>query len=125
MDEATDEFLKETRNCAALQIPPGQEQLTAQEFVNYLGIDLQLEPELAWVAREMLAVRLPPRLRLATIRMLVRICMRCSASWWKRRGASSACSAKEVHVGRDCCPPRSGLRRGREDVDEALQRVAQ
>jgi hypothetical protein len=64
LDEATDEFLKETRNCAALQIPPGQTQLTAMEFVNYLGIDLQLEPELAWVAREMLAAPMPPNAKM-------------------------------------------------------------
>eukprot|EP00435_Cladocopium_sp_Y103_P040015 s116_g10.t2 len=31
LDEATDEFLKETKSCRALQIPPGQDQLTAME----------------------------------------------------------------------------------------------
>eukprot|EP00442_Polarella_glacialis_P053490 CAMPEP_0115151048 /NCGR_PEP_ID=MMETSP0227-20121206/65383_1 /TAXON_ID=89957 /ORGANISM="Polarella glacialis, Strain CCMP 1383" /LENGTH=567 /DNA_ID=CAMNT_0002561491 /DNA_START=33 /DNA_END=1733 /DNA_ORIENTATION=- len=61
LDQATDEFLKETKSCSALQIPPGQDQLTAMEFVNYLGINLQLEPELAWVAREMLAAPMPPQ----------------------------------------------------------------
>mmetsp|Transcript_78555 Transcript_78555/g.168326 ORF Transcript_78555/g.168326 Transcript_78555/m.168326 type:complete len:596 (-) Transcript_78555:50-1837(-) len=60
LDEATDEFLKETKSCAALQIPAGQDQLTAMEFVSYLGINLQLEPELAWLAREMLAAPMPP-----------------------------------------------------------------
>jgi hypothetical protein len=60
LDEATDEFLKETKNCAALQIPPGQDQLSAMEFVAYLDINLQLEPELAWIAREMLAAPMPP-----------------------------------------------------------------
>eukprot|EP00933_Yihiella_yeosuensis_P041286 TRINITY_DN35696_c0_g1_i1.p1 TRINITY_DN35696_c0_g1~~TRINITY_DN35696_c0_g1_i1.p1 ORF type:complete len:576 (+),score=84.02 TRINITY_DN35696_c0_g1_i1:109-1836(+) len=61
LDEATDDFLKETKSCRALQIPPGQDQLTAMEFVNYLGISLQLEPELAWIAREMLACPMPPQ----------------------------------------------------------------
>lgn len=61
LDEATDEFLKETKSCRALQIPPGQDQLTAMEFVAYLGINLQLEPELSWVAREMLACPMPPQ----------------------------------------------------------------
>lgn len=60
LDEATDEFLKETKNSRALQIPPGMSQLTAMEFVNYLQINLQLEPELAWIAREMLAAPMPP-----------------------------------------------------------------
>ncbi|CAE7207647.1 aglB [Symbiodinium microadriaticum] len=61
LDEATDEFLKETKSCRALQIPPGQDQLTAMEYVAYLGINLQLEPELSWVAREMLAAPMPPQ----------------------------------------------------------------
>lgn len=60
LDEATDEFLKETKSCAALQIPPGSLQLTAMEFVSYLGINLHLEPELAWIPREMLAAPMPP-----------------------------------------------------------------
>eukprot|EP00439_Symbiodinium_sp_Y106_P069713 s2893_g12.t1 len=58
LDEATDEFLKETKSCRALQIPPGQDQLTAMEYVAYLGINLQLEPELSW---EMLAAPMPPQ----------------------------------------------------------------
>jgi len=61
LDQATDEFLKETKSCRALQIPPGQDQLSAMEFVAYLGINLQLEPELAWIAREMLAAPMPPQ----------------------------------------------------------------
>jgi len=60
LDEATDEFLKETKTSRALQIPPGQKQLTALEFVSYLGIELQIEPELSWIAREMLAAPMPP-----------------------------------------------------------------
>lgn len=64
LDQATDEFLKETRNCRALQVPPGQDQLSAMEFVAYLGINLQLEPELAWIAREMLAAPMPPNCRM-------------------------------------------------------------
>lgn len=60
LDQATLEFLNETKSCRALQIPPGQNQLTALEFVSYLGINLALEPELAWVAREMLAAPMPP-----------------------------------------------------------------
>jgi len=60
LDADTNDFLKETKTCAALQIPPGQDQLTAMEYVSYLGIDLQLEPELAWLAREMLATPMPP-----------------------------------------------------------------
>lgn len=61
LDEATDEFLKETKTCRALQIPVNQDQLSAMEYVAYLGIDLTLEPELAWVAREMLAAPMPPQ----------------------------------------------------------------
>lgn len=61
LDEATDDFLKETKNARALQVPPGQDQLTAMEFVSYLGISLQLEPELTWIAREMLAAPMPPQ----------------------------------------------------------------
>jgi|Transcript_52166 hypothetical protein len=64
LDAATDEFLKETKSCRALQIPPGQAQLTAMEFVTYLGIDLTLEPELAWIAREMLAAPMPPNAKM-------------------------------------------------------------
>jgi hypothetical protein len=60
LDEATDEFLKETKTSRALQIPAGQKQLTALEFVSYLGIDLHIEPELSWIAREMLAAPMPP-----------------------------------------------------------------
>jgi hypothetical protein len=64
LDDATDEFLKETRNCAALQINPGQDQLTAFEYANYLGIDFALEPEMAWVAREMCAAPCPPNAKM-------------------------------------------------------------
>jgi len=60
LDEATLEFLKETKNSRALQIPPGQDQLTAMEFVEYLQINLEIEPELAWIAREMAAAPMPP-----------------------------------------------------------------
>jgi len=64
LDEATDQFLQETKTCRALQIPAGQTQLTAMEFVAYLGINLSLEPELAWIAREMLAAPMPPNAKL-------------------------------------------------------------
>lgn len=60
LDLDTDDFIKEAKSCAALQIPAGQDQLSAMEFVSYLGINLQLEPELAWLAREMLAAPMPP-----------------------------------------------------------------
>lgn len=60
LDEATDEFIRETQKSRALQIAPGETQLTALDFVKYLGIDLQLEPELSWIAREMLAAPMPP-----------------------------------------------------------------
>jgi hypothetical protein len=60
LDEATDEFLKETKTSRALQIPPGQGQLTAMEFISYLQIDLEYEAELSWIAREMLAAPMPP-----------------------------------------------------------------
>jgi len=60
LDLDTDEFIKEAKSCAALQIPAGQDQLTSMEYVSYLGISLQLEPELAWLAREMLAAPMPP-----------------------------------------------------------------
>jgi hypothetical protein len=39
---------------------PGVEQLTAQHYVEYLGIDLEVEPELAWIGREMVAAPMPP-----------------------------------------------------------------
>jgi hypothetical protein len=60
LDAATNEFLKETKTSRALQIPPGQGQLTAKEFVSYLAIDLEYEAELSWIAREMLAAPMPP-----------------------------------------------------------------
>mmetsp|Transcript_29779 Transcript_29779/g.67451 ORF Transcript_29779/g.67451 Transcript_29779/m.67451 type:complete len:585 (-) Transcript_29779:90-1844(-) len=64
IDGDTLKFLQETKSCRALQIPGGQDQLTAMEFVSYLGINLSLEPELAWVAREMLAAPMPPNAQL-------------------------------------------------------------
>lgn len=60
LDKATADFLNETKTCRALQVPPGQGQLSAMEYVAYLGINLTLEPELAWIAREMLAAPDPP-----------------------------------------------------------------
>eukprot|EP00928_Gymnodinium_smaydae_P071534 TRINITY_DN55094_c0_g1_i1.p1 TRINITY_DN55094_c0_g1~~TRINITY_DN55094_c0_g1_i1.p1 ORF type:complete len:588 (+),score=140.88 TRINITY_DN55094_c0_g1_i1:152-1915(+) len=68
LDKATDDFLAETRNCQALQIPPGQGQLSAMEYVQYLGINLQIEPELAWIAREMLAAPMPPGVKMKVSR---------------------------------------------------------
>jgi len=64
LDRATADFLDETKTCRALQIPAGQDQLSALEFVSYLGIDLTLEPELAWIAREMLAAPMPPNAKM-------------------------------------------------------------
>lgn len=60
LDEATDEFLAETKSVRTLQITPGQDQLTAMEYLSYLNIDPILEPELSWIAREMLAAPMPP-----------------------------------------------------------------
>mmetsp|Transcript_34745 Transcript_34745/g.79689 ORF Transcript_34745/g.79689 Transcript_34745/m.79689 type:complete len:522 (+) Transcript_34745:96-1661(+) len=60
LDEATDEFLRETKSVRTLVVPPGQKQVTAMEYVSYLGINLEIEPELAWIAREMLAAPMPP-----------------------------------------------------------------
>ena len=37
-----------------------KEKLDARDFVNYLGLDLTLEPQLSWIAREMCCAPLPP-----------------------------------------------------------------
>mmetsp|Transcript_87413 Transcript_87413/g.168246 ORF Transcript_87413/g.168246 Transcript_87413/m.168246 type:complete len:616 (-) Transcript_87413:4-1851(-) len=64
LDVDTLKYLEEAKSCRALQIPAGQDQLTAMEYVAYLGIKLDLEPELAWLAREMLAAPMPPNAEL-------------------------------------------------------------
>lgn len=64
LNEATDEFLKETKASRALAITPGLQQLCATDFVEYLGIDMEVEPELVWLAREMLAAPMPPNAEL-------------------------------------------------------------
>eukprot|EP00971_Amphidinium_carterae_P286851 5695019-Amphidinium_carterae.1 len=51
---------QETKSVRTLVVPPGQKQVTAMEYVSYLGINLEIEPELAWIAREMLAAPMPP-----------------------------------------------------------------
>ena len=52
LDLATQEFLEETRATRVLQMKPnaaGEYSLTVMDFVEYLGIELELEPELTWV----------------------------------------------------------------------------
>ena len=63
LDLATQEFLDETRSTRVLQMKPnqsGEYALTVMDFVEYLGIELELEPELTWVAREMCNSPMPP-----------------------------------------------------------------
>jgi len=60
LDQATIDFLNETAATRLLRMGPGVEQLTAQHYVEYLGIDLEVEPELAWIGREMVAAPMPP-----------------------------------------------------------------
>jgi len=68
VDQATMDFLTETYNSRSLMMSPdpngGTPQLTCNDFVQYLGIDLEIEPELAWIAREMLAAPMPPNARM-------------------------------------------------------------
>jgi hypothetical protein len=60
LEEATLEFLNETKAARRLEVAAGQSQLTTMEFIDYLGINIALEPELVWVAREMCAAPMPP-----------------------------------------------------------------
>ena len=66
LDAATIEFLNEasaTRSlrCAAENVDEdGTVRLTCSDFAQYLDLDLTLEPELAWVAREMCSAPMPP-----------------------------------------------------------------
>lgn len=60
LDAATIEFLNEAAETRSLRIPPGKDQLTTNDYVEYLGIDLEMEPELGWIAREMCAAPMPP-----------------------------------------------------------------
>jgi len=60
LDAATIEFLNEASETRSLRIPPGKDQLTTNDYVEYLGVDLEMEPELAWIAREMCAAPMPP-----------------------------------------------------------------
>jgi len=70
LDEATMDFLNETYTARSLHISPDPTgapgQLTANDFVQYLGLDLSKEPELAWIAREMLAAPMPPHAKMLT-----------------------------------------------------------
>lgn len=60
LEEATLEFLNETKSARRLQVVAGQSQLTTMDYIDYLSIDVTLEPELVWVAREMCAAPMPP-----------------------------------------------------------------
>ena len=63
LDLATQEFLDETNATRVLQMKPsstGEYALTVMDFVDYLCIDLELEPELTWIAREMCNAPMPP-----------------------------------------------------------------
>lgn len=60
LSHATKQFMDEHQSMRALQMEPGSNQLSADAFVEYLGIDLQLEPELVWIAREMAGAPMPP-----------------------------------------------------------------
>jgi len=63
LDLATREFLDETNATRVLQIKPsstGEYALTVLDFVDYLGLDLEIEPELTWISREMCNAPMPP-----------------------------------------------------------------
>ncbi|KAF4660437.1 hypothetical protein FOL47_007166 [Perkinsus chesapeaki] len=60
LDAATIDFLNETIAARSLRIPYQGAKLSTTDYVAYLGIDLVLEPELAWIAREMCAAPMPP-----------------------------------------------------------------
>ncbi|KAF4719096.1 hypothetical protein FOZ63_026072, partial [Perkinsus olseni] len=73
LDAATIDFLNETIAARSLRVPyqgvrgavstglgRKHAQLSTTDYVAYLGIDLVLEPELSWVAREMCAAPMPP-----------------------------------------------------------------
>ena len=63
LDLATQEFLEEIRSTRVLQMKPnsnGDYMLTTIDFVEYLGILLEIEPELTWIAREMCNAPMPP-----------------------------------------------------------------
>jgi hypothetical protein len=65
LDKATLDFLDETKEARILRVPAGASArgaagLTTMDYIEYLRIDMELEPEMAWVAREMCAAPMPP-----------------------------------------------------------------
>ncbi|CEM18311.1 unnamed protein product [Vitrella brassicaformis CCMP3155] len=56
----TMDFLEEQNQCRLLRVSDPGGQLDVLDYIQYLGIDLQLEPHLSWIAREMLAAPMPP-----------------------------------------------------------------
>jgi hypothetical protein len=64
LDGATVDFLNEAASTRVLRVgvsdPDSPDQLSTLDFVEYLGIDLSLEPQLVWVAREMCCSPMPP-----------------------------------------------------------------
>jgi B-box zinc finger/IQ calmodulin-binding motif len=61
LDAATVDFLNEVSSARCLHLSENSVRLTVREFVEYLGIDMSLEPHLIWVAREMVCAPMPPR----------------------------------------------------------------
>jgi len=64
-EQATLDFLEETKEARILRVPAsasarGAAGLTTLDYVEYLRIRLDIEPEIAWVAREMCAAPMPP-----------------------------------------------------------------
>jgi hypothetical protein len=59
VDIATLEFLDEIASARSLQLKRGAKQLDVSDFILYLRIDPNLEPELIWIAREMCCSPLP------------------------------------------------------------------
>ena len=57
---ATLEFLDDISRSRSLHIRGEQNEIGLLDYIKYLGIDMILEPELVWIAREMCCAPLPP-----------------------------------------------------------------
>jgi len=60
VDAATAEFVMEVKDARILRVQSENSLLTAMDYIDYLRINLEIEPELAWIAREMCAAPMPP-----------------------------------------------------------------
>jgi hypothetical protein len=64
-EQATLDFLEETKDARILRVPGssasrGAAGLSTMDYIEYLRVDMTIEPELAWIAREMCAAPMPP-----------------------------------------------------------------